>query len=202
MCSVLECQDCPGVASTLTECIKLHFLPGPQELRVGPINPHLYMWTFYWEGPRNLGGARFARYTHCQSRAWPGGTPNIPFQCLGFPPIHISVDFFKNFFKPGNIWGPKTCNCVPWITDCLLGTGMWICPGELWATQKVKVVMLNLKTCFISVASETCFQKTSLGKVPHISTLFFCGKKLGLTLLYKDVSSIFTKLFLLRFYFS
>jgi len=47
MYSVLECQDCPGVANNLTEYIKLHFLPGLQELRLGPINPHLYMWTFY-----------------------------------------------------------------------------------------------------------------------------------------------------------
>lgn len=44
--SVLECQDCAGVVSNLTECIKLHFLPRLQELRVGPINPHLYMWLF------------------------------------------------------------------------------------------------------------------------------------------------------------
>lgn len=62
------------------------------------------------------------------------------------------------------------------------------------------MVMLTLKY-FVSVASETCPQKTSLGKVPHVRTLFFCGKKLGLTLLYKDVF-IFTKLFLPQFSFS
>jgi len=32
---------------------------------------------------------------------------------LVFHLVILSVDFLRIFFKPGNIWGPKTYNCVP-----------------------------------------------------------------------------------------
>ena len=171
------------------------------QIKVGPLNPHLHTWIFYLEGIWNLDGTRFAQYTYCKRCAWHSTTQSTHFYCFGFTSIHLKFGLLKNSFNPGNMWGPKSCKHVTLNTDCLLCTGTWLCPCNLWH-RKLKWSRWHLnKKGFTCVALDICLKTTSLWQVLRSRTLLFCGKKLGLTLLYEDVSLIFTKFFYPSFTF-